>query len=679
MYQALLAKSMSREKFLWWISTSLGLGSVAIITAWIVWLEINQFWWTASTKLEFYLKMECPGVTNGQGGAGKTSEAEIDLLASSSGCVAAFLLWISPMILGMFGAVVGTIVHVLIRSQREYDNGRTEMDPVTKLFIAVMFVGVLGMWSAAGIAGADMGLSSLVFAFCFMIMVLASAALVFVVGWDSLKSSVSAAPLAKKIMTTLGSDWIKAFTLVLITPIFILVAPLSAVMQLGRKVFPFTKTLEGEEKNYFLTKTLHEQTQKVTEWPWTSVLSKVVWWCIFFFVLQVFVGKVVIVFMAWLNEVLASSDLATVTAIFFGVGLFMFLLPPVPGVPVYLSGGVILVQAGMNEFGSDQFMVSVLYSIGICFLIKLTAIVMQQKLIGEMWGSKSAYVRRLIGVNTTSMRSVKWILMQPGLNIRKVAILIGGPDWPTSVISGVLKMKLPQMLLGSVPVVVLIAPCVLGGAFLLKVGEGGFWANGSTIILTLAFIVQSVAMLAAAHFIEEIANSKSEELASWETDEIVETMDKLAAKKNRQRKHAGSWIFLPKSIRIVLLLSATLGVVSCFIFSLAGSSCFVAFQVYEPFYGPPLNGNALNIVKPLGWVAMALFLVSVVGLIIVGAYVGKHLNDHPITEASASFYLKKQKSMGNMPEDTEEDERINNKGIFTSIYQSLFRGVGANL
>ena len=35
----------------------------------------------------------------------------------------------------------------------------------------------------------------------------------------------------------------------------------------------------------------------------------------------------------------------TVTAVIFGVGLFLFLLPPVPGVPIYLTGGIILVAA----------------------------------------------------------------------------------------------------------------------------------------------------------------------------------------------------------------------------------------------------------------------------------------------------------------------------------------------
>src|SRR5690606_20034044 len=141
-------------------------------------------------------------------------------------------------------------------------------------------------------------------------------------------------------------------------------------------------------------------------------------------------------------------------------------------------------------------------------------------------------------------------------DFRKVTILVGGPDWPTSVISGVLRMKLASMLLGSLPVLFLIAPCVVAGAFLLKSNEGGFWSNGSTIMLGVAFAVQSVALLGAFHYIEEIATSKKEELEKWPNDEVVLAMDKLAAKRFRQRKHAGSWIFLPKWLRSLVLIGA---------------------------------------------------------------------------------------------------------------------------
>ena len=48
---------------------------------------------------------------------------------------------------------------------------------------------------------------------------------------------------------------------------------------------------------------------------------------------------------------MARFDLATVTAIMAAVGVIMFLLPPVPGVPIYLALGIVLPAQGHKSFG----------------------------------------------------------------------------------------------------------------------------------------------------------------------------------------------------------------------------------------------------------------------------------------------------------------------------------------
>ena len=57
-----------------------------------------------------------------------------------------------------------------------------------------------------------------------------------------------------------------------------------------------------------------------------------------------------------------------VIGIFYAVGLFMFLLPPVPGVPVYFAGGIIVVKKAELEYG---FYPAMLICIGVCFSIKV--------------------------------------------------------------------------------------------------------------------------------------------------------------------------------------------------------------------------------------------------------------------------------------------------------------------
>ena len=54
-------------------------------------------------------------------------------------------------------------------------------------------------------------------------------------------------------------------------------------------------------------------------------------------------------------EKTSTLGLAAVTAIMAGVGVLMFLLPPVPGVPVYLTLGIVLPAQGHESLGECCF------------------------------------------------------------------------------------------------------------------------------------------------------------------------------------------------------------------------------------------------------------------------------------------------------------------------------------
>jgi hypothetical protein len=168
------------------------------------------------------------------------------------------------------------------------------------------------------------------------------------------------------------------------------------------------------------------------------------------------IGKAVNILLAELNQLLETMVLTHVTLIFVAVGLVMFLLPPVPGVPVYLAGGICLTNAAWKKGeGGWSFRSAVYFTIFVCFGIKLLAVACQQKLIGERMGHSVA-IRTVVSVNSITIKAIKFILQKPGLNIQKVllwqaiivgysfsclfpiqvAILCGGPDWPTSVLTG---------------------------------------------------------------------------------------------------------------------------------------------------------------------------------------------------------------------------------------------------
>ena len=98
----------------------------------------------------------------------------------------------------------------------------------------------------------------------------------------------------------------------------------------------------------------------------------------------------------------------------------------------------------------------------------MRAQVLQQEVIGKRLGKRVA-VRTACQVNSTFIRAARFILTRPGCTLfgSKMMILVGGPDWPTSVLTGILKLPVLPMLFGSLPVVMLIAPTAVLGACLI--------------------------------------------------------------------------------------------------------------------------------------------------------------------------------------------------------------------
>jgi len=62
----------------------------------------------------------------------------------------------------------------------------------------------------------------------------------------------------------------------------------------------------------------------------------------------------------------------------------------------------------------------------------------------------------------SQVRAMKIVLSKP-MSVAKVSILVGGPDWPTSVMCGILHLDPVGVLLGTTPVALLILPTILAG------------------------------------------------------------------------------------------------------------------------------------------------------------------------------------------------------------------------
>lgn len=515
---------------------------------------------------------------------------------------AAYLLYVGLLVSSVMLVLFSVVTHFISRSLKR-------KSPRTQLRVFAMLAGlaVLGMWMATTIAGTTPQVANLVMLFSFVGMGVVALMAISAIGWGSIKTDLMNVPMIKSMAGAGESDWVKAMAMFLIVPYccFLL---LSCINQFFRKYLtPCAKKVGKKESKHCLTKIAHKQLVMIKKWPFTNLFKKIGFIGIVYYVMMIGISKFVMVFLSWLNGTLSVLPLGTVIGIFYGTGLFMFLLPPVPGVPVYVLGGVVLVnsfkRAGYS-FGVGLFAVTM-----ICWAIKLNAVAMQQKLIGGQM-SGSLYVRKTVAVNSIAIKAIKKILSAPGLGIDKVAILCGGPDWPTSVLTGILRLSVFKMLFGSLPVVFLVFPCVMSGAFVnnpcscdsppCQITEEmpnptcqtmedtkalqSLFKGMATVSLLLASMVQSMALFAAGYFIETAASKHRELLLNdpeFKNDPEVEVADAIDAKQKRISDAATVWKRVPGCQKCNLIFMFLETMFYCIAFGTVASWCFVSFEVTD--------------------------------------------------------------------------------------------------
>lgn len=279
---------------------------------------------------------------------------------------------------------------------------------------------------------------------------------------------------------------------------------------------------------------------------------------------------------------------------------------------------------------------SIFYSVAIGLMLKLGASAMQQKLVGERL-SHIVKVRQFVGINSRFIKAMRLVLEKDGLDLAKVCILIGGPDWPvsnmrffycvvrsfhlnlffvqTSVLCGILRLPLLQIMLGTAPIVFLIMPTCMSGAFLYMAfletdGNPDFpWsATVSTITLTLTAIVQFGSMIVAAYYVER-ASANSDDIAAIPDDLEVKEVDDEEEHLRRCYQTATQWEAMPWLPKISLGASLVFIVTSSYMVQLFSSYCFTPHTLTDSI-AENLDGKVSNLFLPLGWVSVALFGVS---------------------------------------------------------------------
>eukprot|EP00511_Aplanochytrium_stocchinoi_P012114 CAMPEP_0204878508 /NCGR_PEP_ID=MMETSP1348-20121228/48790_1 /ASSEMBLY_ACC=CAM_ASM_000700 /TAXON_ID=215587 /ORGANISM="Aplanochytrium stocchinoi, Strain GSBS06" /LENGTH=337 /DNA_ID=CAMNT_0052035507 /DNA_START=896 /DNA_END=1909 /DNA_ORIENTATION=+ len=217
------------------------------------------------------------------------------------------------------------------------------------------------------------------------------------------------------------------------------------------------------------------------------------------------------------------------------------------------------------------------------------------------------------------------IMEVPGWSIPKVAVLVGGPDWPTSVLTGIMRLKLRQMLLGSLPVLVTIVPVSFAGAALLKDDGEGIFSTLAPLLLSIGVVVQLTPFFIAIHYIAKAAVENEEELANEELDEEVEKYDQRNERKRQWAYYLNKWENLHPFVKFTHILVAIIGTIGNLTLFVYGDIAFTPFDVTDTI-DDKLDGNIANLLTdPFGYIFMGCVGFPMVYVWIFGFIQGRRI------------------------------------------------------
>lgn len=334
---------------------------------------------------------------------------------------------------------------------------------------------------------------------------------------------------------------------------------------------------------FWLTARAHGVWQKVRRLQWLSIYTKVYILCLLPFAF--YVGSLIFnAGFAWLISILKSVHFGLVIALTFVIGVSAFLWPTVPGMVVYMFGGLLIPSTctiPANGSDDDRFWVGVCINIVLGFFLKLSACAIQQKVIGGQLGKKQS-VQQTCRVHTKEMRAVEAVLKQPGLSPGKVAILCGGPDWPTSVLCGILGLSLVSCEIGTTPIFFYIIPCSLTGSAYLRANESTEWEATASAMVLATTVITGLLWVVMAWALQKEYEQHGEELGKplrrhadlWFADHKADTI---------QARCACAWNELPRTLRNCFAFGAFVQILLSHCLVFGSDYLFGYFTVSESF------------------------------------------------------------------------------------------------
>jgi len=197
-----------------------------------------------------------------------------------------------------------------------------------------------------------------------------------------------------------------------------------------------------------------------------------------------------------------------------------------------------------------------------------------------------------------------------------------------------MRLSLPQIMLGTLPVVFLIFPTCLTGALLYMssletdTGNPEFpWADSvKTLTASTTAMVQFGSMVVAAYYLEKAADERADEVKAIENDKEVKEADEKDEHIKRCYATVTQWNAISFWSKSLLIFSLTSITASCYMVQFFSVYCFAEHSLTDSIYDN-LGGNVGNLFLPLGRASIVLFATSIILLITFSSW-GKVSSRH---------------------------------------------------
>lgn len=426
------------REYIYWLSGPLSFVAIGTISGWVAWTLVSiENEYNLGVALNEAEESGCvanyddyPDCDIGGGKACFYFDAVLNRLDFSGcddgeicqqlfeECYNPFIIWVGPF-LASFCLLTLSFIASFLR-------GDGSIEQEASRFMKVWILLIFSLWVVASLSGAGAGATP---ALMSSILALFIASGIFVnVAFNSSEKKERMQKILEHLTGKYGAffNLVRGMLIVTCTPVFLMYLAISFCIQRIRSVAynlyttppSSTESLRNIPGEGLFTIEGRRLIRTFQSWPTTRVFSIAIWCGIFFMVLYVIVAEFTILFLSWLIETTSDMSVAVVTIILVSVGMTMFLLPPISGVPIYLTLGIVIIPVARPYFGIFW---SITYATAVSVLLKLLACTLQQKLIGGML-SGNVGVRKFCAVNSNVMRSAKLVLKQPGLGLAKVCI-----------------------------------------------------------------------------------------------------------------------------------------------------------------------------------------------------------------------------------------------------------------